>query len=340
MKKVLFKTVLVLLCATATMATYAKNKPFVSWKKTPTIAQQLAFVPTAVTNKSSGASEGDATIYGTAQAYRDVWGATLYNEVATATLDRFSTGPSIGGERNHGIDEDGNVTEAPLLDAGVECVWFTRPNGQKIAITKLGENLCFNALSPGQLTKSDPSTPPPPPPPAPGTNTITQTVNTGKGEMTAMEYLGAAFISQNQQLGNMQAGINMFKDGAYFAKSLGCCNGGGSGMSGMSAGFSMPAQPSVMYLAQEPTFGQTWFGQYSAHTLAEITAGGVNRLLYGNGNNVVYTTGSNNWVNPGVTSGPWAGGTTLTSQGPLPDNRFLNVANPGIIRDPRLSNQF
>jgi hypothetical protein len=247
--------------------------------------------------------------------------ASIASTIDNSTIKAIPAGTKVRTARNDGT-------------------WITRdayPGEKGFNHTPTGINwISFSCMNLTDVQLGTPVKPAPPavaPADATGVNQITN-VTTGKGEMTAMEYLGAASIAEAKLLAAQQSGVAIFKDGAYFAKGL--CNGCGSSgsvttyrevvTSGVTtAGITTPSNINVT-------------NRYKPNVLdyfntAANVSNAINRWFPQDVNvnmrglvNVVGTGGGVQQNN----IGPYSGGVDLGSQGQLPNNVFVNQASPGL----------
>ena len=259
MKKVLlFLALLLVGVGMYTEAQTTKTKPYVKWineaPKDLTVEQAVSTLKRAMKHEKI---TGAVTV-ANAEHYIAVWGQKLYDEILSAKKDRFHFGVSKGSEKNYGISLSGQATLSGILNAGVPVLMYTTDEGIDIAVAKLGQTVCFNALpaaSTEVALEDDPDNQP----------TLArkddrkkldgavtglkegQTININNGQ-SVMEFYSAYSLGQGDMAKIEDHTVALLKQ----SKEIGCC--------GSSNGFST-ASTVTFATASTPTFQTTGYAQ-------------------------------------------------------------------------------
>ncbi len=352
MKKVLLKTVLMLMCMSMVLTLYASPlvsaHPYVKWPNA--IAPKFGDA-TQIFSALQAAARGNndvirtrfgaEIVYSNVDAYQSIWTPDLWNEVVSADMSQFELGKSKGGEINYGILNGKAIPLDPMLP-NLDVVIFTRKSGQKVMIAKWGTNGCLNALC-EYLTDEpyrDPDT-------DPGYKRNQQPPSSGKKDTVVIIEKHV----EKEPVDSWEKGYEKYKLGQYdtylaqmkamelaqYSKMLQNNNSCGCGSTNTATvttpmfATTAATAPQPMYYQQPRRFIETLGGQVTANALGTAAgigiAVGISRLFGGNVSQPVFYGG-------GVVSG----GHVITTGGPVSPQSSLAVptANVGIVRAPSI----
>lgn len=303
MKKLFVYFVFGAVMALSALHTKAENtepkKPFVEWASVPkdnNMQNVVSWLKLAMQGKSI---EG-AVVHANAGNYRSVWGS-YYDQILSATTDRFRGGYASGTEKNFGI-ADGVAVHEKYMKQGTPIVEFRLSSGSWVPIAKWGSNGCLNAtpIVLNDYVYEDPdlqdgpvvSQRPPVTPQNPNSG-VTNTVTVGaSGGQEHSWWLSGHNEGRNERERDLLFDMVVFKE---IQASKNCNPCGTSGSSGFvsTASFQVaqtapvtfqqaPPAQQVVY-AQQPrnTFWQTAGAVAVGSTVGNVVGEGLNRWIYG-----------------------------------------------------------
>lgn len=301
MKKLFFFIAVVTL-VTFTIETKAQKKPFVQWASVPkdnTLENTVAWLKLAMQGKSIDG----AVVHASAGNYRSVWGS-YYDQILSASSNRFRAGYATGKEQNFGIASNGASESDRFIAPGTPVIEFLTATGQWATIVKWGSNGCLNptpivndyAYQEDRDLYDGPTTPSKPPvtPPSQNKNAegTTVTINDNRTQDVSWA-VGYGIYSQ----GRNDRQTDLIVDASIYtkiqdAKDCNPCGTSGSSTGYVSTGFQVAQSAPITFQQAPPqqvvyTNGNQqggmnpWLREFTANTAANVAGEGLNRLIWG-----------------------------------------------------------